>query len=125
MGFTAFSSGVLAKQADTGDAGVALVNGTPVIITWTAPNDGNLHAFTVIGGTHVTLAETGGAIHAAWTTPDGAAASAGTDPGGRAAGGQGWTSVSGTTGPGETLTVSQSSALTAGAATAWAQIYGA
>ena len=79
----------------------------------------------MIGGTHVTLAETGGAVHAAWTTPDGAATSAGTDPGGRAAGGQGWTSVSGVLGPGGTVTVSQSSALTAGAAVIWSQIFGA
>ena len=125
MVFQPFGAGVLAKVADTGINGFALVNGTPTIISWTAPNDGNLHPFVITGGTHVTVAETGGAVHGAWTLPDSTNASAGTDSGGRAPGGFGWTSQSGVIGPGQTVIVSQSSALTAGAATVWAQIYGA
>jgi len=118
-------SPVLALQAATPAAGFALQNGTPTILTWTAPNDGNLHRFAIYGNTVITSTETGGAIHITWTPPTaGSSTSAGTDSGGTAAGIKNWTVVTGIVAAGTTVTLSQSSALTAGAATAFAEIWG-
>ena len=52
----------LTKVADTGAAGFALQNGTPTILTWTAPNDGNLHSAVVIIGLKVTATLAGGVV---------------------------------------------------------------
>jgi hypothetical protein len=49
-------------------AGFPLVNGTPNIITWTSPNDGNLHSVIVSGIAIVASAATGGAVVMRYTT---------------------------------------------------------
>jgi hypothetical protein len=42
---------------------VALVNGTQDIVTWTAPNDGNLHSVIFTYRENCTANETGGQIY--------------------------------------------------------------
>lgn len=59
----------LTLRAATPAAGVALVNGTPVILTWTAPADGKLHRVIVVGQVQVTGAETGGAVRMTTANP--------------------------------------------------------
>jgi hypothetical protein len=113
----------LALQATTGITGYALVNGTGTIISWTAPNDGNLHRVLVFMIDHVTTALVGGVIGASMTLPDGFAYSP-------------QLLSSTTTGahnistavyliePGSTFSVTQQNAMTAGAAVLWAEIWG-
>jgi hypothetical protein len=112
----------LAKAADTGQGGYALVNGTGAILAWTAPADGQQHRVTAVLIQHVTLAETGGAIQVTYTLPDGTASSATPFAGGSAAG-VASNVVDRLVQAGTTVTLSQSSALTAGAAGVWAQIW--
>jgi hypothetical protein len=114
----------LALQAATPAAGFALVNGTPTILTWTAPNDGQQHRVQVFASLHVTSTETGGVINLTGVFPDGTSATFQL-----IAGSQG----SGTFSPnparqiiveaGQTVTVTQT-ALTGGAAVLWAEIWG-
>lgn len=55
-------NGGMVLQATTGVNGFALQNGTPTIISWTAPNDGNSHRATIYALLIVTVTEVGGAI---------------------------------------------------------------
>jgi hypothetical protein len=102
----------------------ALVNGTGTIVSWSAPSDGNLHLVFMPAVLHVTSAETGGAITYSYTLPDGTTQSgeslyaASTGTGIHAAGGSFYCE------PGSTFTVSQSSALTAGVAVLFLQLWG-
>lgn len=61
----------LKLKARTPLAGFPLVNGTPAILTWQAPADGNQHLFQIVASAHCTVAETGGGIVASFTAPDG------------------------------------------------------
>lgn len=107
--------------------GVALVNGTQTFLTWTAPSDGQLHRVIVASVIHVTSAETGGQIQQIYTPFPGGAphngvlfnAGLGSDTAGQVA-----AAIFSPVAPGSTVTVSQTSALTAGAATLWAEIWG-
>jgi hypothetical protein len=110
-------------QASTGAAGFALQNGTPTILSWTAPNDGQLHRATLIAGQHVTSAETGGAVNLNTFLPDGTAVNPSIFPGGGGTGGTGATTDR-IVQAGSTVSLVQSSALTAGAATVWAELWG-
>jgi hypothetical protein len=113
------------KVADTGPAGFALQNGTPAIpVSWTAPNDGQVHRATIICGLHITSPETGGAVQANTTLPDGTAANPQLFAGGGAAGVFA-VSADRLVQAGSTVTLTQTSALSAGAALLWAQIWGA
>ena len=114
---------VLELVASTGDAGFALQNGTPTILTWTAPADGNLHRAWIVYNGHVTVAETGGAVNASWTLPDGTGTVSPTLASGTSGVGGGQASCAAMIEPGSTITVKQTSALTVGAATAWAEIW--
>jgi hypothetical protein len=111
----------LALVASTGLSGFALQNGTPSIISWTAPADGQMHRFMLTEVVHVTSSETGGATQAAWTAPDGTATSTALNSGTHT---NGVFSVSQVKmiAPGSTVIYQQSSALTAGAAIAYAEI---
>jgi hypothetical protein len=112
--------------ASTGAGGYALVNGTGTVITWTAPNDGQVHRFAVLSTIDVATTETGGQINVTYTVPNGNSASNGLYTAGLAAGhnnlaaGTFLKSVA----PGSTVSVTQSSALTGGASTLWAEIWG-
>lgn len=50
--------------ATTDPGGTALVNGTPTLLTWTAPNDGHFHMVLVSASELVTVTTTGGIITA-------------------------------------------------------------
>ena len=117
-----------ARLATTGTAGFALQNGTPNILTWTAPGDSAVHMFVALSVVHVTSAETGGTVQVIFQSPiSGAgnhfsqlvAGGLGTD-----ANGQTGTTIFGLVQPGTTVTIQQTTALTAGAATAWFEIWG-
>ena len=121
---TPFYTSVLQPVATTGPAGVALINGTQNIITWTAPNDGQMHRVALYGCLSVTTAETGGSTQLTYTSPDN-----------RGAGVTVWGSGFGagvfqpnlipliTVKPGSTVTFQQNAALTAGAATVFAELW--
>lgn len=114
--------------ASTGLNGANLQNGTPTLLQWTAPNDGQLHRFMVVGQLHVTSAETGGQVSVQYFAPfPGAtahtsqlfAAGLGTDTGGQLLGFVPAITVA----PGSVVSILQVSALTAGAAVLWAEIW--
>lgn len=118
---------VLGLLATTGVAGFALQNATPAILTWTAPADGNLHRVLVFANGDVTVATTGGAVGIALTLPDGTAVAnsilAGTQ-------GVSHLNISGAGNAtffvkaGTTVTLSQTSAMTAGAEVVYAELWG-
>lgn len=116
----------LGLVATIGLTGFALQNGTPNLFSWTAPNDGAVHVFGVVSVKHVTSAETGGVISVVYQPVAGGgnhttqilAGSLGTDTAGQVG-----TTVWGIVQPGSTVTVQQASALTAGASTAWAELW--
>ena len=114
----------LKLRAATPAAGYTLVNGTGGVVSWTAPADGNNHRFLVIASLDVTSAETGGAAGVNFTTPDGTSS-----PfqqlfaGGQAADAYG-AMLSAVIESGSTVYINQTSALTAGAAKLWAEIWG-
>ena len=62
-GISLFGFANLTRLASTGTTGFALQDATPIILSWTAPNDGNLH---YVAGISVlvdcTAAATGGAL---------------------------------------------------------------
>jgi hypothetical protein len=66
-------AGIAALQATTGASGFNLANSTGTIISWTAPNDGALHRVMIFGELHVTSTETGGRVDLLLTLPDGTA----------------------------------------------------
>ena len=107
---------VIAKTSATG---VALINGTQTILSATVPNDGKSHIVQVQSIKHVTAALTGGNITATWTVPDGTVKSLTTS--GTSAIAYGLSLFQQTTinvaKPGSSVSLTQSSAMTAGAAT--------
>lgn len=116
----------LTLQATTGVAGFALQNGTPTIASWTAPNDGQLHRAMFFASLVISSGETGGAINVGFTAPDGTVVAWGIFAAGQAAG-YGYTQspiVPAVVKAGTTVTISQGSPLTAGAAKLYAEIWG-
>lgn len=126
MTFTPPTAGSgLALQATTGIAGFAKQNATPNIISWTAPNDGNMHRVLFFASETVTALETGGGVGVIITVPGGGTQAAGTAlfAGAKAAGS--YHALDGAiVAPGTTVTINQSAALTAGACTVFAEIWG-
>jgi hypothetical protein len=111
--------------ATTGPAGFTLVNGTPNILSWTTPADGNMHRAIVIAAVHVTSTETGGQLNTTGNAADGTAFNQLLIAGGAATGAINRTQSSFLLQANTTLAVTQNTALTAGAAIAWAEIWGA
>lgn len=117
-----FASGLI-LEASTPAAGFALQNATPAILSWTAPNDGNVHRVLVIASLDVTSAATGGAVSITYTMPDGNSHTSTVFAASQTAGGHiiaTGVSVQANT----TVTITESSTLTLGAATLWADIWG-
>jgi hypothetical protein len=118
------AGGPLVKQAATPVAGFALQNATPTILSWTAPNNGQVHRFWLIAVQHVTSLETGGEVDLAFTLPDGTTVSgvvmfaAGSSAGASSA------NIPRLIESGTAVTITQATALTAGAAVVWAEIWG-
>lgn len=121
----AFAPLALAQEAATGLAGFALQNATPTILTWTTPADGKIHRLFFVAQLVVTSLETGGQILLNFTDPSSVVRNRAQFPGGSAAGlfipadEQMWLVA-----PNTTVTVTQNTALTAGAATLWAELWG-
>ncbi len=123
----------LALLATTTATGYTLANGTGTILSWTAPSDGNLHRVTLFAVKSVTTGETGGQITFGSLSgagnghlnPDNAANWATVFPGGQSAGGRSLNGVPELIiGAGNTVYLYQSSALSGGATTLWAEIWG-
>jgi hypothetical protein len=110
--------------AATGAAGYALADSTGPVISWTAPADGNLHRFIVFASAYCTSAETGGEIEITYTMPNGDAVTVEVFSPNQAAG---QILPDNATlfvlESGGTVSLNQTSALTAGAATMWAEIW--
>ena len=114
---------LLAPIARTPAAGTPLVNGTPAILSWNVPNDGQAHFFSLAGTVNTTVASTGGAIGLTFTVAGSAKAFAifngtkavGVDACGDAAA-FGPLASPIACDPGTTVSIVQTSALTAGAA---------
>lgn len=116
--------GGLVNQATTGPAGFALQNATPNILTWAVPNDGAMHTVMMVSMMSVASLETGGQVTLSFTGPDSAVHSrtvyaANLAAGFQAPAAQLWPVQAGTT-----VTLAQASALTAGASTVWAILWG-
>lgn len=104
--------------------GFTLQNATPSIISWTAPNDGQMHRFTIYGSLFASAAMTGGAVSVTYTDPGGNLNTTTVWGGSFGVGAQAPTSKEILCKAGTTVTLTQSSALTAGAAVVWAEIWG-
>lgn len=121
----------LAQVATTGNSGVALVNGTPNILSWTAPNDGQLHRALIAITLVVTSNATGGAL-ALFSHFNGTSAINATILSGGQSTGVYTQPATGAYGAtlsflllygGDALTLQQYTALTGGAATVYAEIW--
>lgn len=116
--------GLIASTDTASPNGVALVNGTPVILSWAVPADGRRHRFQLIASLTVASLETGGEVDLAWTAPDGTVISGVPVFAAGLAAGVSAGFFSRLVKPGTTVTFSQGSALTGGAATLWAELWG-
>ena len=123
MGFSGVAAG-LKLQAATPMAGFALQNGTPTILSWTTPNDGQQHRVIVYGEIHVSNAETGGQVNSAGMTPDGTSFTVLTFGGGQGVGVVRKNLDTWIIAPNTTFSLVQNTALTAGTAILWAEIWG-
>lgn len=124
MSFTPSTAG-FGLLAATPAAGYALVNGTGPVLSWTAPGDGKLHRFVIFADLYVTSAQTGGEIEFTYTLPNGINVTVELFSPNQGAGNVLPDNASlFVMGAGGTVTISQTSALTAGAAAMWAEIWG-
>lgn len=113
----------LSLLAATPVTGFALQDATPNLLTWTAPADGRLHRVFAIANYLVTSAATGGELLLQFTNPNGAFESVELVAGG---GGTGFQTIFPSyylCQANETVYLTQT-ALTAGAATVWAELWG-
>jgi hypothetical protein len=111
-------------KATTGLGGFALQNATPTVFQWTAPDDGKVHRITLIAQLDVASAETGGVVNLQFTDLQGNFQSRQAFAGGLGAGfTQGASPMSFLVEAGQTVFLAQSSALTAGAATVFAELW--
>lgn len=116
--------GALSLAASTGPAGFALTAATPNVLTWTPPADGGLHRVLVIMDYIVTEAATGGQVDLGFTDPTGQFQNRELVAGGQPAGfagpfAPGYYLVAG----GQEVYLAQTSALTAGAVTVYAELW--
>lgn len=119
--------GALRLVATTGAAGFTLANSTGTIVTWTVPSDGALHTVILFTDLHVTSNATGGDVNMSFTAPGGNTKTtdfigAGKTVDDYACDFPQWQQL--LIASGGTVTLAQNSALTAGAAVCYAQIWG-
>lgn len=116
---------MLQLQDSTGIDGFTLQDATPVILSWTAPDDGQLHRAIVFGSIDIASTATGGSVNVSGQAPDGSQVSEVMFSSGLTAGLH-WPNFPYPVivGAGTTVTLVQSGALTAGAAVLWAEIWG-
>lgn len=119
---------IMGLLASAGVAGFALAGSTGTIRSWQAPADGNSHRVILIASLHVTSAETGGQVIFAVTLPDGTTDNKQMFGAGQSAGV--YTPLDFSCPqmqiiePGSTVAITQNSALTAGAAVLFAELWG-
>lgn len=118
----AASLGTVYEPFTSAIAGYTLVNGTGQIAQITTPNDGAAHTVQVATNIIVTVAETGGLIQTTFTAPDGTAETQQNHAAGLGTG-LARVSMSLLCAPNTTVTLSQASALTAGASKLWASMW--
>ena len=111
------------KVAGTSAAGFQLTDSTPVILAWTAPNDGELHSFLVNFRMRNTVQQTGGKVVFSFGDSDqvinlNAGSEAGIDHENETP--NTWLAL-----PGEVITVQQIDPLTSGDGTVYCQIWAA
>lgn len=123
MPFTPYGTPI-GLVATTGVAGFALQNATPNILSWTPPNDGNMHRVIVITNGLVSSAETGGQINLNFTDPGGNVRGRQVYAGGLAAGILVPALTQFLVQAGQAVTLVQQTALTLGAAEIWAELWG-
>lgn len=115
---------VIGLLAQTAPGGFALQNGTPVLLSWTAPNDGKQHRVAFVCQQFTTAAQTGGQVNISGTDPLGNTFSFGALAAGAGAGAHvntnSWDLIS----PGTTVQLVQTTALTAGASIVCAELWG-
>ena len=118
---SAIPAASLALATGTGNNGTALINGTQTLLSWAAPGDGNLHVVQWQLLQHVTSAETGGNV----VTGVAGKYTVGNAFGGGSA--AGWYPAGGTAvlNAGDTFYITQSVALSAGAAAVFGTIWAA
>lgn len=123
--FGQMPTGGLQLVAATPNAGFALQNATPTILSWTAPNDGQKHHFLVYCTIVVAVTEVGGAV--GLTSVLGGQSGSPQINAGAAAGPAlvNGNYRAGICDPGSTVSIAQTSALTGGTATLWAAIWAA
>lgn len=109
--------------ATTGIVGFNLAATSGDIITWTAPNDGNMHRVMTIVEMHVTSALTGGQVQAVHNPPDGGSYNAQIIAANSAAGYHNISNPVYLVAPGGTFAVHQGSGVSAGAGVVWAEIW--
>ena len=122
----ATTGAMLQKVASTGTAGYTYINGTGPILSWTAPNDGQMHRVLLIGQIRsITVPQTGGAIVMSMEYPDGSGApSPSVNAGGNGTGGfHAFSNSVFLIQPGSTITLQQSTAQTTGSTVLWAELW--
>ena len=109
--------------AETSAIGVALIDGTQTILTATVPNDGRSHLVLASMWKDVTTALTGGQTRLQWVLPSGTGVGEHTTLTAVGTSGVSTSSVRDTVvKPGTTVSVLQTTAMTAGAAKVYAKI---
>jgi hypothetical protein len=116
------SQSTLTPNVRTAVAGFALQNATPNVVTFTTPNDGQLHAYDVAASLNVTVLEVGGQVSLNYTS-GGHAYSVVVFASALAAGNYTF-SQNITADPNAAVTIAQTAALTGGAAQIFAAISG-
>lgn len=114
---------VMGLVATTGTAGTALINGSQTISSWTAPSDGKMHRVLVFGIQNVSSAETGGAVNVSLTMPDGNAYSPQIFGGNAGLGGHNMSFDVYLVQSGSVFSITQTGALSVGAATMWFELW--
>jgi hypothetical protein len=113
----------LSLVATTGLSGFTMVNGTPNLFSWTAPSDGNMHRLFLVGEQIVTGALTGGKVTANFTDPSGAVQTRQIFAPSNGVGFSGPQALTFTVAPGSVCAVQQNSAVTAGAAVMYLEMW--
>ena len=117
---------LLERQAATTTSGYTLVNSTGNILTWTSPNDGAQHRYKVFAQQVVTSAMTGGEIAIVFTAVNGTVETQQFSAPALSAGFYGpgsFAFLDGLVEANTTLTIEQFTAMSAGAAILWAEIW--
>lgn len=108
----------------TPPGGFAKQNATPTIFSWNVPNDGQPHRVALYATQYCATAETGGGIQLTYTGPGGNVINTGVLTAGATVGGSIGTAKLTPVLAGSVVSLSQSSALTAGATTVYAELWG-